>query len=187
MFLWADFETSGLDPERDIPLELGLILTEDNLTIKAEQNLLLGWPQTRLIQAMTECNSVVHQMHTDNGLWLELLSARPKTPIEDFESTLLTWAQFGAEVPVIAGFNPGFDLRWLRVWAPKFAALLHYGVFDVSCFRRACTIKYGHAWGPSDRGGKHRGLSDLRDAIAYWRWFRSHIMSPYGKRDALGG
>lgn len=186
MLVFADFETSGRNPEKDLPLELGIVGLEGD-SILFERHYLFQWP-AEIVHAVRDMAApFVREMHSKNGLWDELLGLKEpehgtvKVEAEKFDERLYYFAyeHWNGKTPRIAGFNPGFDLGWLKAWAPKFAKdKIHYGVFDVSTLRESVALVYPQAWGPS-RTDEHRGVADCKAAIRYWQWYRANVMNPH--------
>lgn len=190
---WCDIETSGLGPrpgwdwqQTDLILEVACVLTDANLAEIDRRHFLVKHPDAVLESTIANCPCF--EMHSRNGLWADLLAPSPQertgklalTPIERLETELMWAAEaFGGKCPRIAGFNPGFDLRWLSHFTPRFAEKLHYGVFDCSTLRENVRFVYGD-WGPpTPRTGAHRAMSDVLEAIAYYRWYRQNVMNPH--------
>lgn len=190
MLICGDFETTGFDPDKDAPLELGLVLvTDDFETVIADREILFRYEHAELKELKASCVDFVRDMHARNGLWAALEKGDGIDPVA-LDQDLYQWA-YGHSCnghwptssmsmrPRLAGFNPGFDMRWLRRYAPSFVQdKIHYGPFDVSTLRTIAQAKYPTNWGPSDPG-RHRGVADCYAAIAYARWFRNNVMSPY--------
>jgi oligoribonuclease (3'-5' exoribonuclease) len=84
-----------------------------------------------------------------------------------------------AEKPMMFGFNPFFDWRWLHLHAPGFLRGLHYRLFDMSTLKVLTKQLYGD-WGPS-WDAPHRGRGDLEKAYAYLRWYRLNVCNPHNR------
>ncbi|MFA4972213.1 MAG: hypothetical protein WC683_06340 [bacterium] len=187
--LWISLATSGIKPHVDWPLELGLILTDDQLTELATFHTLFRYTPAYLETIVKRADSFVAQMHQTSGLWLDLYTkgAASGTELPNLPEVLTAWGKqhFGSSVPLLAGFNVGrFDAQWLRVHADPFLELLHFGAFDLSTLRRSVQLLHGD-WGPQ-KPPPARGLEDCRQSIRYWRWYRQHVMTPY-HRSVAGG
>src|ERR1700731_2053324 len=68
---WMDLEMTGLDPVRNVIVEIATLVTDDDLQIVAEgPDLVLAAPP----EALQEMDDVVRAMHTQSGL-LEAIEA----------------------------------------------------------------------------------------------------------------
>jgi oligoribonuclease (3'-5' exoribonuclease) len=188
MLLFGDFETTGLDPDKDPPLEFGLVLVNemDHCRVLYDCRYLFRYPQAEVEAMRAACTFEAHER---NGLWQQLLQEEDRgfrggfVESLEFDAALCKVAveQFKGQKPWLAGFNADFDRRYLRRYAPAFeAAFLDYHTFDVSTVRKTSQIKYPTDWGPS-KTERHRGLEDCYDAIKYWLWYHDHVMTPYNK------
>lgn len=193
MLLFGDFETTGLDPDQDPPLEFGLILVDDSLAVLDERQYTLRYPR-EVVEAMRR--ACTFDTHERTGLWSELLEvadgrveARGKLSCEplDFDDRLCAWGaqRFGGQQPELAGFGPHFDQRYLRRYAPRFLGLLSHRLRCVRTLAQEVKHKYPLDWGPKP-WGDHRALGDCRAALEFLRWFRLHVMMPYGCRPVAG-
>ena len=191
MLAWIDVETSGLNPQEDLLFEVGLIVTDDQLEERFRDHWILQYDAAMLEAIQEICSPTVLEMHLKSGLWRDLAipSGVNRIQPQQLDSAMMYaayragsgWSQ-SQKVARIAGFNPGFDLNWLRVWAPKFASTcLHYGVFDSSTLREFVRYVYPTGWGPSQTKPQHRSLGDCQAALDYARWFRANVMSPYNR------
>lgn len=182
MKAFIDFETTGLDPQTDRPLEFALVLTDDALVIRYERTFLFRWSAEQVEQFYADCHERVAEMHEKNGLWEDLLAgSETSIPIAAFEATLHAMLDHCATLgPLrsteIAGFNPFFDRKWLEVLAPTAVARLHYRSYDVSTLRTTVWDVYRARDEPPV---PHRSLGDCHSAIEYARRFRSDWLVPF--------
>lgn len=73
---WIDMETTGLDAYEDVPLEVCLVLTRDDLEPIAKLNLLLHDETIRFTEGLRRLdrNDFVKKMHQESGLWDDLFN-----------------------------------------------------------------------------------------------------------------
>jgi len=185
MLAFGDFETAGIDPDKDLPLEFGLVVTTDDLEVLSEHRWIFLYPLAVVAALRSACT---FEAHEKTGLWDELsiagacsaVAGARVVALADFDEALCKIADFGDEKPELAGFGPHFDQRFLRRYAPDFLDRLSYRLRDVRTLAQEVQLRYPTDWGPKP-GGSHRALDDCHAAISYLRWFRSHVMTPYGK------
>src|SRR5258708_948252 len=63
-FVWCDLEMTGLDPEKNVIIEMGLVITGPDLRPLAELERAV-WQSEAALNAM---EPFVREMHTKNGL-----------------------------------------------------------------------------------------------------------------------
>ena len=181
--LFADFETSGLDPRRDLPLEFAVVATNSALEILYERAVLFSYPSVVLQALRDTCHRAVATMHTNNGLWADLAEpSETSVQLPDFAAAVASMFDSAAEAvsPLdkveLAGFNPFFDRRWLEFLAPAQIGRLHYRSYDVSSLRTTALDVFAGRKQPKHSDVPHRALGDCKSAIQYARWFRAECM-----------
>jgi oligoribonuclease len=171
MIAWVDVETSGLDPYAGELLEIGVILTDDDLNEKGRTSFVIA-PRSRLyLNGMSE---QVRRMHTKSKLLLEL--DRSDLPsLEEVELFLFHWLSARSEEPlVVAGSTVGFDRAWIKAKMPLVERAFHYRSIDVSSLKELNRRwEFAPEWTGSRE--KHRALPDLEDSIAELRHYRGGI------------
>lgn len=171
MIAWIDVETTGLDPKSDRLLEVGVVLTDDDLReLDARSFVIEGGPGLR--DSMTK---VVLTMHVASGLLFECESSSAQS-CHSVESRLVAWLR-GYDGPlVMAGSTVGFDRAWLKAKMPTLERLFHYRSIDVSSLKELNRRwEFAEPW-DGDRK-IHRALPDLKDSIAELRHYRGAIFT----------
>lgn len=178
--LWVDIETTGLDPFRYRPLEIGLIRTTAELEIIDGVFACIGPPPTHA--ELESLDPTVVQMHHNSGLWEELCDEDALNSTEEVDFEIAWWIteRFGKNA-VLAGSSVHFDLSWLRVHFPNIAKLVSHKTADVTAMH-----EFLRRWMPgitevATEATKptftHRVQQDLIDSIALAAFYRSVILS----------
>lgn len=172
--VWTDLETTGLDETDGYILEVGLIITDENMDIRTGTSIVIGRRGIREYP-MPE---IVREMHERSGLLADVeVSDWSESEAEDY---LIGFVRnHEAERLLMAGSNPQFDRRWLRVHMPRLHALYHYGNFDVHTLRRFFDD-------PKPPDVPHRSLDDLRIDIRQVQKFMGYQVdreNPQMKRE----
>jgi oligoribonuclease len=174
--LWCDLETTGLDPNTDRILSVGLVVTDAALNVVAEFEHDVRSPSER----KWEWPPVVREMHTKSGLATRILSA-PFT-LDEIEVLARAFVHTHAgEKPYLAGSTVHFDARFLGVHMPKVLALCHYRMLDVSVFKVLGSLWGIKAWeNPLQGKAQHTPLADIRDSIASLRYYVENVLFDEG-------
>ncbi len=174
MLVWMDLEMTGLDPLRDLVVEIATIITDDNLNILATGPDLVIHANEEALAGMDE---VVLNMHTRSGL-LEAIRASTVTLDEAMKQTLAFLGEHISEpntVP-LCGNSIGTDRSFLSIHMKPIDDFLHYRNIDVS------TIKeLARRWFPDQfkraprKAGGHRALDDITESIDELRFYRDTL------------
>jgi oligoribonuclease len=169
-----DLEMTGLDPARNVIVEIATLVTDDQLAIVAEGPDLVVHQPAEALDAMED---VVREMHTRSGL-LRAIEASTIT-LADAGAATLDFIR--AHVPAprsvpLCGNSIGTDRRFLAAYLPEIENYLHYRSVDVS------TIKeLAQRWAPAvveaapRKETAHRALDDIRESVSELRFYRDHL------------
>ncbi len=164
-YLGLDLETTGLDPEHDLILEIGVLILGDDLTEITRFDAPIAH-ETHAI--MTRINDYVRDMHTQNGLLSEL-DAGKGIPLEQSEQTLHLIIDAYPERPVLLGSSVHFDRGFLRVHMPRIVERLSHRHCDASSFAMFAPQLRAHG------GAAHRALADVRHSAQMCRDARAML------------
>ena len=171
-----DLEMTGLDPDKDVVVEIATLITDDDLAIVAEgPDLVVHQPP----EVLDRMGDFVRAMHTKSGL-LEAIGSSTTTLAEASEATMAFLREHIDEARTVplCGNSIGTDRRFLLRWLPEIEEFLHYRSIDVS------TIKeLARRWHPEvlksapDKAGGHRAMDDIRESVAELRHYRAALFS----------
>jgi oligoribonuclease len=169
-----DLEMTGLDPARDVIVEIATLVTDDELALVAEgPDLVVHQPPETLAQM----DDVVREMHTASGL----LAAIGASTVSLADAGKATLDFIRAHVPErrsvpLCGNSIGTDRRFLAAHLPEIEAHLHYRSVDVSTVKELCRRWYPEPFkGRPDKIEGHRALSDVHASISELRYYRETV------------
>jgi oligoribonuclease len=176
MLVWMDLEMTGLDPERNVIVEIATLVTDDRLEIVAEGPDIVV---SATPEQLAEMEDVVRRMHLSSGL----LPAIEKSATSLEEAGRLTLEFIKAHVPnkgevPLCGNSIGVDRRFLSRYLPEIEGHLHYRSIDVSTVKELC-----RRWRPdvySARPHKqtaHRALDDIRESVSELAYYRDNFFA----------
>ena len=178
--VWADIETTGLDYNKDLILEVAFQITDLQGTPISELESYLTI--TEGLQAATylayrKCLRIVREMHSKNGLWNEALF---DTDVERLDISQVV-AKIHTAVQRVAVYQPpteyrlagstvGFDKRFIETKLGEELPRLSRRTFDLSTLR---TLARAKGIEPDDLidapQDTHRAADDVRRDIETWQ------------------
>ncbi len=157
--VWVDLETTGLDPERDVILEVAIVITDGKL----EELTHASWV-VKPEGSLPSLDPIVGQMHGSSGLLADAWTMGQPLHQVDVRAAAAVF-KLGAAGGPIAGSTPQFDLAFIRKYMPILAGCFNHRVFDVSSLKQACCNSTGHDSPDDGTKPAHRALADIRDSI----------------------
>jgi len=171
--VWIDLEMTGLNPDRDLILEIATVVTDKNLEVLAEGPVLAIHQSDDVLAGMDEWN---RRQHASSGL-----TDRVRASIETAESAeektmafVERYAMHGASP--MCGNSICQDRRFLVRHMPNLAAFFHYRNLDVSTLKILAGLWYGNSIARFEKQGAHLALADIHDSIAELRYYREQML-----------
>lgn len=170
VLVWIDVETTGLDPDEDVILEIaGRITDMRGDPIDGVPAFHAVRTHARYMDGLLERNPRVLEMHTASGLLDEMRAQR--TFWVDQRRALVAWLGEHGKKGILAGYSVHFDRGFLREHIGEALELLHYRQLDVTSLDLACRAA---GLGPiRDDAVRpvHRAMDDVDAALAAYRRF----------------
>ncbi len=180
--IWIDCEMTGLSLEKDVLVEIAVLVTDSELNI-------IGEGVDLVVKATPEqlanMNEFVTQMHTASGLITEIPSGVTLADAEDQIIKYLESAGTVAGKSPLAGNSVSVDRSFIARDMPKLNEFLHYRTVDVSSVK-----ELARRWQPKiyfqapAKTGNHRALGDIQDSIAELQYFRENFFIPAQNQDS---
>ncbi len=183
MLVWMDLEMTGLEPSRDVIVEIATLVTDDELNIVAEGPDLVVHQSDEALALMDQ---FVVDMHTRSGL-LPAIKASTISLTEAGEQTMAFIRQHVPEARTVplCGNSIGTDRRFLAAYLPDIENFLHYRSVDVSSVKELVRRWYPQVRSERPRKhGNHRALDDIRESVNELRYYRERVFLPRPTPDA---
>ena len=170
--IWIDLEMTGLEPERDVIIEIATLVTDEQLNILAEGPVLAVHQPESILQGMDEWNQT---HHSASGL-LERVRASSHSSTDAEQVTLDFLRQWSEKrSSPICGNSICQDRRFLARHMPKLEDFFHYRNLDVSTLK-----ELARRWSPAvpkfEKAGAHRALDDIRASLDELRYYRETVL-----------
>ncbi|MBG4743240.1 oligoribonuclease [Pseudomonas aeruginosa] len=171
--IWIDLEMTGLDPDRDVIIEMATIVTDSDLNTLAEGPVIAIHQPEEILAGMDEWNT---RQHGQSGLTQRVR----ESTVSMAEAEAQTLAFLEQWVPKrsspICGNSICQDRRFLYRHMPRLEGYFHYRNLDVSTLKELAA-----RWAPQVRESFKKGntplaLDDIRESIAELRHYRDHFI-----------
>jgi len=174
--IWIDCEMTGLSLEKDVLVEIAVLVTDSELNV-------IGEGVDVVIRASADelagMNDFVTAMHTTSGLITQIPNGISLVEAELQVITYLLECRLQPGKSPLAGNSVGVDRSFIARDMPTLNDFLHYRTIDVSSIKELARRWYPKAYFASPpKTGNHRALGDIQDSIAELAYYRSAVFIP---------
>jgi len=171
--VWLDYEMTGLNPQEHRVIEIALVVTNADLSVRVEGPVIAIHQSDEELAKMDAWNRGTHGR---SGL-----TERVKASAIDEAAAQAEVLRFmkryvpKAKVPM-CGNSIGQDRRFLARYMPDLEAYFHYRNVDVSTLK-----ELARRWRPElvtgfKKAQKHTALADVHESIDEMRYYRQHFL-----------
>ncbi len=158
MLVWVDIETTGLNLQRDLILEVAASVAKLSDPFNATP-IYHAVSAYRLNDPYGRINPKVIEMHSKNGLWDECKAS--ETSIYD---TVYGLRRALPATCILAGSSVHFDRDFLVTADPTLRECFSHRLYDVSAIKLFCRSL---GMPPIAKGEAHRARADVLESIAH--------------------
>lgn len=168
---WVDLEMTGLDPNKDVILEVAAEVTDFSFKTLASYEACVKHPKDHVTKLM-QANVWWRDFPGNRDQFLaNIVNGKPLNEVEG-ELIRLVHEHFGDEPVILAGNSIHNDRGFIRRWLPALDLKLHYRMLDVSAWKVLMQGKFGVVY---EKKEVHRAFDDIQASIAelqyYLDWF----------------
>ena len=173
--VWIDLEMTGLDPEKDLIIEIATAVTDKHLNVLAEGPVLAIHQPDLVLEGMDEWNT---KQHMGSGLVARVkASAIGESDAE--RATLEFLRQFvDAGSSPMCGNSICQDRRFLVRYMPELASFFHYRNLDVSSLKILAQLWVPDVAAGFSKESTHLALADIHDSIRELQFYRENLFRP---------
>lgn len=171
--VWVDMEMSGLDPDKDVVLEVALVVTDKDLNLVEEGPVLVVRQSDAVLDGMDSWNK---STHGKSGL-IDKVKASTLSEA-DVEQRMLDFMKqhVGERKSPMCGNSICQDRRFMARHLPRLEAYFHYRNLDVSTLKELAA-----RWRPELKEGfkkanNHTALADIQESIEELRYYRDKFI-----------
>ncbi len=170
--VWMDCEMTGLDPQKDVLIEIATIITDYDLSVIARgPDLAIRTSESRLAK-MDAWN---RRTHKKSGLIERIRTAGVSTSEAERQTLAFVKKYCTKRTAPLCGNSIHQDRRFLARYMPELNEYLHYRMVDVSTIKVLVREWYGSRVEPPQKEERHRALADIEDSIAELQFYREAV------------
>jgi oligoribonuclease len=171
--IWIDCEMTGLSLDKDVLVEIAVLVTDSELNVIGEGIDLVIKASPDQLAGM---NEFVTQMHTTSGLITEIPHGITVETAEDAILAYLESAGTLAGKSPLAGNSVSVDRNFIARDMPRLTEYLHYRTVDVSSIKELARRWYPKIYFAAPaKTGNHRALGDIQDSIEELKYYRGNV------------
>lgn len=172
--IWIDLEMTGLYPDRDRIIEIAVVVTDAQLTLRVEGPVFAIHQSDEALDKMDNWNKGTHGK---SGL-IDRVKA---STINEDEAVAQLIAFLKVYVPAgkspMCGNSICQDRRFMANYMPKLESFFHYRNVDVSTLK-----ELARRWKPTIMAGfkkqqAHTAMADIHESIDEMLYYREHLLS----------
>ena len=169
--VWMDLEMTGLEPERDVIIEIATIITDSELNVVAEGPVFAIHQPQILLDAMDEWNT---NTHGQSGLVKRVQESAVNTRAAELQTLAFLQQYVEAGKAPLCGNSIHQDRRFLVKYMPQLEAFFHYRNVDVSTFKELAKRWHPEVVDGFKKQGSHQAMDDIRESIEELKHYRQH-------------
>ncbi|MEG0676341.1 MAG: oligoribonuclease [Comamonas sp.] len=172
--VWLDCEMTGLQPETDRVIEIAVVVTNSDLSIRVEGPVFAIHQSDALLNGMDAWNKGTHGK---SGL-IERVKASTVTEAEAEAALIAFLSKYvpKGKVP-LCGNSIAQDRRFMERYMPKLNNFFHYRNIDVSTLKELARRWKPVAYTSFKKAQRHTALADVHESIDELQHYRKELLS----------
>jgi len=166
-------EMTGLEPDRDVVIEIATIVTDSDLNTLAEGPVIALHQADEILDNMDEWNT---SHHNSSGLVARVKASRhnEQAATDETIAFLREWVPAGASP--MCGNTICQDRRFMARHMPQLETFFHYRNLDVSTLKILMQLWRPELASGFSKSATHLALDDIRESIEEMQYYREHFI-----------
>jgi len=171
--IWIDLEMTGLNPDKDVILEIASVITDSQLNIiSSGLEFVIHQPQ----EMLDHMNDDIKKMHKKSGLLAEV--AKSMVTIDHAEKETLQFFKKYCKpnTALLSGNSVWQDKNFLSKYMPSLVDFCYYRILDITAIKEVVARWYPKSQHSKiEKEDKHRAMPDVLESIAELKHFRKYF------------
>ncbi len=170
--IWVDLEMTGLEPQKEVILEIATLVTDSELNIIAEGPNLIIHQSDEVLAGMNEW---CVKQHNKTGL-VDAVKKSTVT-VEQAQQQTLDFLKMhvNPQKSPMCGNSICTDRQFLKKYMPTVEAYFHYRHIDVSTLKELAKRWAKHI-AVEKKSSTHRALDDIHESLNELKHYRSELL-----------
>jgi oligoribonuclease len=169
--IWLDLEMTGLDPDRDVILEIATVVTDEALELVDEGPNIAIHQSEEALKGMDVWSK---DQHERSGLLARVRSSSYSCKDAEEKTLEFLSVHCSMEESPLCGNSVLKDRQFVMRYMPRLEEFLHYRNIDVSTIKELV-----RRWYPDipayTKEKAHLALKDIRESINELRYYRERV------------
>lgn len=173
VFVWIDLEMTGLDPHKDVILEIASLITDSQLNILEEGPTFTIQQPEQILQNMSSWSQ---KQHEASGLIAQVREFGVPLDFAQEQTLAFIKQHCKKDEALLCGNSVWQDRAFLVPYMPNIVDYLHYRIIDVTTIKELV-----QRWYPHDphvqfkKSDTHRAIDDIRESVNELRHYRKYF------------
>ncbi len=171
--IWIDLEMTGLFPDKDRIIEIAVVVTDPQLTVRVEGPVFAVHQSDAVLDGMDAWNKGTHGR---SGLTERVRTSAVDEAAAQAQTIAFLQRYVGKGKSPMCGNSICQDRRFLANYMPQLEAFFHYRNLDVSTLK-----ELARRWKPAVLDGfkkaqAHTALADIHESVDELIHYRQHLL-----------
>ena len=171
--IWIDLEMTGLDPDKDLIIEIATAVTDKHLVVLDEGPVLAIHQNDVVLNLMDEWNT---RQHKSSGLTERVRDSSVDESQAEQQTLQFLRQYLDPGLSPMCGNGICQDRRFLSRHMPELLSFFHYRNLDVSTLKILTQLWAPDIGGRFEKQSTHLALADIHDSIRELRFYRDNFL-----------
>jgi oligoribonuclease len=173
-FVWLDCEMTGLDPVENRLIEIAVVVTNPDLSIRIDGPVFALKTSEVALEKMDKWNV---STHTNSGLIAKVRASKVTAAQAEKELIEFLKAYVPAGKSPLCGNTIGQDRKFLVRYMPQLEEFFHYRNLDVSTLKELAKRWKPEVYKSFKKKQRHTALADVHESIDELVHYREHFLN----------